>query len=410
MLMRMESKTAMETARWMRENESEVCDPVRGADAMAILSAFRLCCWRVHRGRGRTRYEHLPVRLRSRLNPVQFFELASRIDVCCGEEEPALTYERFHDVIEKGSAEEQVAEIQTLNDGPEGWVDLVFADPPFNIGYLYHGYDDEKDVDEYVDWSASVDARGASRAQADGLVLPRDRRRVRGRPVPRRAAQDRLPHAQLDHLALHVRPADQEDVRQEPHAHPVLHEGEARGRTPSTPTPCASPARGRRPTPTPAPTPRASCRTTCGSCARRSAPPHGLLRAASDTWNESRVCGTFKEREGWHGCQMPIGVLNRIIKASSNPATSCSIRSTAAARRWSRRRCSGGSTSASISRRSTSRWRAARAGHLGDVLTCPICRCTQICTSRPRCSWTRHPNAAATRASRSPVAACSNTG
>ena len=33
----------------------------------------------------------------------------------------------------------------------------------------------------------------------------------------------------------------------------------------------------------------------------------------------SRVCGTFKEREGWHGCQMPIGVLDRIIKASSNP-------------------------------------------------------------------------------------------
>ncbi len=38
-----------------------------------------------------------------------------------------------------------------------------------------------------------------------------------------------------------------------------------------------------------------------------------------DTWNVSRVCGTFKEREGWHGCQMPMGVLNRIILASSNP-------------------------------------------------------------------------------------------
>ncbi|MDB5295805.1 MAG: hypothetical protein JWO31_1788 [Phycisphaerales bacterium] len=24
--------------------------------------------------------------------------------------------------------------IQVLNEGPEGWVDLVFADPPFNIG------------------------------------------------------------------------------------------------------------------------------------------------------------------------------------------------------------------------------------------------------------------------------------
>ena len=40
--------------------------------------------------------------------------------------------------------------IQILNEGPEGWVDLVFADPPFNIGYLYHDYDDEKDVDEYL--------------------------------------------------------------------------------------------------------------------------------------------------------------------------------------------------------------------------------------------------------------------
>ena len=39
-----------------------------------------------------------------------------------------------------------------------------------------------------------------------------------------RAAEDRVPHAELDHLALHVRPADEEDVRQEPHAHPVLHE------------------------------------------------------------------------------------------------------------------------------------------------------------------------------------------
>src|SRR2546430_17387377 len=48
------------------------------------------------------------------------------------------------------------------------------------------------------------------------------------------------------------------------------------------------------------------------------AAPHAYFEPGLDTWNESRVCGTFKEREGWHGCQMPIGVLNRIIKASSN--------------------------------------------------------------------------------------------
>ena len=43
--------------------------------------------------------------------------------------------------------------IELLNAGPEGWVDLCFADPPFNIGYLHHNYDDQKDVNEYVDWS-----------------------------------------------------------------------------------------------------------------------------------------------------------------------------------------------------------------------------------------------------------------
>ena len=38
-----------------------------------------------------------------------------------------------------------------------------------------------------------------------------------------------------------------------------------------------------------------------------------------DVWNSfSRVCGTFKERQGWHPCQMPENLLARIIKASSN--------------------------------------------------------------------------------------------
>jgi site-specific DNA-methyltransferase (adenine-specific) len=38
-----------------------------------------------------------------------------------------------------------------------------------------------------------------------------------------------------------------------------------------------------------------------------------------DTWYFSRVCGTFNERAGWHGCQMPEQLLGRIIKVSSNP-------------------------------------------------------------------------------------------
>jgi site-specific DNA-methyltransferase (adenine-specific) len=44
-----------------------------------------------------------------------------------------------------------------------------------------------------------------------------------------------------------------------------------------------------------------------------------MFAPEGDTWYVSRVCGTFKEREGWHGCQMPIAVLDRIITSSSNP-------------------------------------------------------------------------------------------
>ena len=40
--------------------------------------------------------------------------------------------------------------IEVLNSGPEGWIDLVFADPPFNIGYLYHGYDDQRKAEDYL--------------------------------------------------------------------------------------------------------------------------------------------------------------------------------------------------------------------------------------------------------------------
>ncbi|MBN1589988.1 MAG: site-specific DNA-methyltransferase, partial [Pirellulales bacterium] len=45
--------------------------------------------------------------------------------------------------------------------------------------------------------------------------------------------------------------------------------------------------------------------------------PDGF-RPDENTWYFPRVCGTFKERAGWHGCQMPEQLLGRIIRASSN--------------------------------------------------------------------------------------------
>ena len=38
-----------------------------------------------------------------------------------------------------------------------------------------------------------------------------------------------------------------------------------------------------------------------------------------DTWYQSRLCGTFKERVGWHPCQLPEALLERMVLLSSNP-------------------------------------------------------------------------------------------
>ena len=43
------------------------------------------------------------------------------------------------------------------------------------------------------------------------------------------------------------------------------------------------------------------------------------LRVPGNVWHIPRICGTFKERCGWHPCQMPLAVLNRLVLAYSNP-------------------------------------------------------------------------------------------
>ena len=42
--------------------------------------------------------------------------------------------------------------IDLLSKTPDDAVDLVFLDPPYNIGKEYDGYDDERGVDEYYQW------------------------------------------------------------------------------------------------------------------------------------------------------------------------------------------------------------------------------------------------------------------
>jgi DNA modification methylase len=178
--------------------------------------------------------------------------------------------------------------IEILNAGPEGWVDLVFADPPFNIGYLYHNYDDEKDVDEYVEWSEKW-MRAVHRAlkPTGSFYLA----------IGDEFAAD-LCHVARRKIGFHMRNwiiwhytfgQQTKKMFAKSHTHILYFTKEKPNGGMTNLTFNAEAARA------------------------------GYFEPGFDTWNESRVCGTFKEREGWHGCQMPIGVLNRIIKASSNP-------------------------------------------------------------------------------------------
>jgi site-specific DNA-methyltransferase (adenine-specific) len=234
--------------------------------------------------------------------------------------------------------------IQILNDGPEGWVDLCFADPPFNIGYLYHNYEDRKDVDEYVDWSEKW-MRAVYRAlkptgsfylaigdefAADLAVVARRKigfhmrnwiiwHYTFGQQTKKMFAKSHThilyfskekPEAGLGNLTFNADAVRVKSARQTTYGD---HRANAKGKLPDD---------------TWFLRPQETSFVEAGyqqfieqqtDLDPDQFLPVDFFDPTSDTWYVSRLCGTFKEREGWHGCQMPIAVLDRIIKASSNP-------------------------------------------------------------------------------------------
>ena len=141
--------------------------------------------------------------------------------------------------------------------------------------------------------------------------------------------------AQLDRLALHVRRELHQEVQPQPRPHLLLRP-RPEATTRSTPTRCACP----------------SARQT--TYADRRANPVGKLpddtwvlrpqetdehfQPDSDTWYVSRVCGTFKERTGPPVPDAGGGAGADHPRGDRTPATWCSTRSPAAARRWRWRR------------------------------------------------------------------------
>ena len=195
-------------------------------------------------------------------------------------------------------------------------IDLVFADPPFNIGYQYDVYDDCRDDDDFVswcrDWMTEVVrvlkpagtfwlAIGDEYAAELKVLMQRDLHLVCRSWVVWYYTFGVNCKIQVQPLARPPVPLGQG---------PAAFHVQRRDAVRSPVRPATGLWRS------PGESARAACRTTPGSCVRRICPDG--FQPLEDTWYFPRVAGTFKERAGFHGCQMPEQLLGRIIRACSN--------------------------------------------------------------------------------------------
>ena len=199
---------------------------------------------------------------------------------------------------------------------PAGSIDLVFADPPFNIGYEYDVYHDAKDYQQYLAWSREWIGGVHRMLKPDGtfwLAIGDEyaaELKIAAQEIgfhPRSwviwyytfgvncKTKFSRSHA---HLFYFVKDPQRFTFRAEelenriPSARQLVY-GDGR----------ANPA-GRLPDDT---------------WILRPQDLAGHFSAEEDTWYFARVAGTFKERAGFHGCQMPEQLLGRIIRICSNP-------------------------------------------------------------------------------------------
>jgi site-specific DNA-methyltransferase (adenine-specific) len=216
----------------------------------------------------------------------------------------SLELDRIHN-------EDCIAGMRKLADGS---VDLAFADPPFNIGYDYDVYDDRLKSEQYLDWSRQWMAEVARVLKPDGTfwLAIGDEYAAELKVLMQRElgltcrswvvwyytfgvhckAKFTRSHAHLFYMVKDpARCTFNVDAVRVPSARQLVY-GDRR----------ADP-KGRVPDDT---------------WILRPQDVPDSFSAEEDTWYFPRVCGTFKERTGWHGCQMPEQLLGRVIRACSN--------------------------------------------------------------------------------------------
>jgi site-specific DNA-methyltransferase (adenine-specific) len=214
---------------------------------------------------------------------------------------------------------------------PAASLDLIFADPPYNIGYQYDHYQDTRTDQEYVAWTCAWIDACARLLKPTGsfYVLIGDEY----------AAETRIHLKQLEAqrqlvfrnwIIWHYTFGQNCKIKfNRSHVHLMYAVGPAALDAPINIKSGAIPFTFNR-----AAIAVPSARQTTYGDLR--ANPAGKLpddtwylrpqeaqehcfQPDQDTWYQSRLCGTFQERQGWHPCQLPEALLERIIKVSSNP-------------------------------------------------------------------------------------------
>ncbi len=183
--------------------------------------------------------------------------------------------------------------IKLMKTFPQGSVDLIFADPPFNIGLKYDNYHDNKSYDEYYNWSKDwitqchrllketgsiYIAIGDEFAAEINIILKKLGFNFRNWIIwyyTFGQSQRKKFNRAHTHILYYTKEKDfyfsDESIRI-PSARQLIYND-------------------------------------------KRAHPDGKI--PDDVWEFSRVCGTFHERLGDHPCQMPESLLERIIRASS---------------------------------------------------------------------------------------------
>lgn len=197
---------------------------------------------------------------------------------------------------------------------PRESVDLVFADPPFNIGHKYDVYEDCKSVDEYLAWSKrwiNQIARVLKPAGTFWLAIG-DEFAAELKVAATRTTGFFLRSWVVWHYTFGVN-CTRKFTRS--HTHLLYFVKDPKSFTFNDETirvPSWRQQHGDKRA-----NPKGRIPDDTWILRPQDAPES--FAADHDTWHVPRVCGTHKERVGWHGCQMPERILERIMRACSNP-------------------------------------------------------------------------------------------